>query len=134
MKLLKKLQILILGLALSGKAFFSANAQQKMTPDQRVAARVQKMKDNLNLTPDQVGKITTIYSDAQQKMTALRNSGADPASTMQQRKEINKNAETQVSALLTPEQITKWKAMKEQMKSRRMQQGGAPGGGGQPEN
>lgn len=113
--------------------FFSgitlANAQQKMTPDQRLQKRLDRMKTQLNLTDGQVAQITPILMNAQQKMMDLHNSGADREAMKTQRRAIASDSNNQIIALLNPDQQQKYKAMKEEMKEKRMQKAGAAGPG-----
>ena len=127
MKLLKIFRLAVIAVTISLLGITSGHAQQKMTPDQRVQMRMDKMKTELSLTDDQVSKIKPILMDAQQKMTALRNSGGDPESMKAQRKTIMADSDKQVTALLTTDQQQKYNTMKSQMKQKGMQ-----GGGGQP--
>jgi Spy/CpxP family protein refolding chaperone len=127
MKLLKIFRVSIIAVTISLLGTFSTQAQQKMSPDQRVQMRIDKMKAELSLSDDQISKIKPILMDAQQKMMAMRNSGGDPETMKTQRKSIMIDSDKQITALLNPDQQQKYNTMKAQMKEHRMQ-----GGGGQP--
>lgn len=81
------------------------------TPDpQRVAQRIGQ---RLGLSSDQTAKLQTIFTDQQQKMTALR---ADTTLSPDQRREqfrsIHQNLKTQLATVLTPEQIQQLHSMR----------------------
>jgi protein CpxP len=91
---------------------------------------IQRLKTQLNLTDDQVTKLTPILKDRQDQMMALRNdttlSQEDRRAKM---KDIADAINAKVKAILDPDQFTKW----QQMQTRRRQagqggQGGGPGG------
>jgi len=128
MKLLKIFRIAIVAVTISLTGITVGHAQQKMSPDQRVQMRIDKMKTELNLSDDQISKIKPILMDAQQKMMDMRKSGADPEAMKTQRKSIMMDSDKQITALLNPEQQQKYNTMKAQMKQRGMQNGGGQPG------
>jgi len=95
-----------------------AGGQHQMaTPEQRV----QKMKDNLGLSDDQSAKILAIYQDAAKQASA-------DGVTREQHMEIMKKAQTDVNAVLTPDQQAKAQAAMAAAQSGRGQ-GGQQGAG-----
>jgi len=83
-----------------------AGAQMgKMTPDQRIEMKVNKMKQQLNLSDDQVAKIKPLL---QAEVTA-RQSGDKQAM-----KDNHTKMMAEMGKILTPDQLTKYKAMAEQ--------------------
>ena len=83
------------------------------------AGRMQAMLATLNLTADQQTKIKAIFADARTKAQAA---GDD----MDARRSIMQDANTQVEALLTPDQKAKFEAARAQARAA----GGYGGGGG----
>ena len=128
MKLLKIFRIAFIAVAISLLGITNGHAQQKMSPDQRVQMRIDKMKTELNLSDDQMSKIKPVLMDAQEKMMALRKSGGDPETMKTQRKTIMMDSDKQITALLNPDQQQKYNTMKAQMKEHRMQNGGGQPG------
>jgi hypothetical protein len=111
-------------LLIAGGIFGTQNLEaqnKRMTAEQRIEKRVEKMKVALNLSDDQVIKIKSIYKDAWQKQAELKKSGTDSATLANSRKEINKSVRNQIKLVLTEEQRKKWKdnlkARKEKMNS-----------------
>jgi len=93
-----------------------AQAQGPMfTPE----GNINKMKQELNLTDEQVKQITPIIQSEMQKRKEL----------MDQMRNLHQDTETKIGKFLTPEQMTQWKTLREQrMKNRpRRGEGGMPG-------
>jgi multidrug efflux system membrane fusion protein len=84
------------------------------------AARMQAMLATLNLTADQQAKVKAIFADARTKAAAA---GDD----MDARRSIMQDANTQVEALLTPDQKARFEAARAQARA-----AGGYGGGGSP--
>lgn len=95
------------------------------------ARRLEMMKNQLNLNDTQTAQIKAIFEDERTKMEALR---ADTSSTMQEKRPkmeaIRQDEETKVEAVLTPDQKTKYEAMRERMRGRRQGDGPPPNGDG----
>lgn len=78
---------------------------------------LQKVATELNLTDDQKAKIKPILQDEYNQLTAVH----EDASLSQDQKlakarEIHETAKSQIQAVLTPEQQTKFAEMKEQLR------------------
>lgn len=98
----------------------SAQTQKpRMTAEQRTEQRVKKMTEELKLTTDQQSQILKLYTDMQKQNVSREN-----------RKEAMQKLETSIMQVLTPEQQTTYKQLKEQQKAQRKQQG--PRGGQRP--
>ena len=104
----------IISISFTTKVFGQKAHGQKA--EMRIENRVQKMKDALNLSDDQVAKITTIFRDAQQKVKTVKTSTTDTVAFKTQRKEINKDAQNQIKQVLSEDQRKKWKDMKKNEK------------------
>jgi len=126
MNKLKVFSLAVLAGILSVGFVPDAKAQGPGGHGQGLENRVQKMKENLNLNDDQVAKVTAILKEQRQKMMALRNSGADQAAMKTQRQQSMRDGDAQISALLTPDQRTKWETMKAEMKANRANGGVKP--------
>lgn len=89
--------------------------------------RLEMMKERLNLTPEQVEKLKPIFAADAEKLKALRE---DAALTREQKGEkaraIVQASMEEVKAILTPDQLEKWKAAmekrKEEFEKRRAEQ------------
>ena len=94
-------------------------------------ARADMMKKNLNLSDDQTSQVKGIFEDSRTKMEALRsNTSLSQDDRRSQMMSIHKAEQDKITALLTPDQKTKYAAMQEQMRDR-MRNGppeGAPAG------
>jgi hypothetical protein len=104
-------------------SFFSsqATAQKRGAhADARLQKRVQEMKVQLNLTDEQVTKITAVLKNARQKMAAARAAGGDSTGMAAKRKAINKNTQHELKLVLTTEQVEKWKALRKSKKQGKM--------------
>lgn len=109
-------QILFVGLLAIGVQQVSAQEAQpqgkgKMTPEQRIDMRVNKMKQNLNLSDDQVVKMKQLLTQKQSERSA--SSGNQQATT-----EERKNMMNEMAKILTPEQMAKMKEMRESQKGK----------------
>ncbi len=96
----------------------------RFTPEARVAA----LDKAVTLTPDQKTKITAIYTADMQKMMDMRNSGEDRSTMMPKMMAMRADENTQIKALLTDDQKTKFDAYLASMPQRGGGRG-APGGG-----
>jgi len=71
-------------------------------------ARMEKMKIKLDLTDDQVAKISSNRSEMSKKMKALReNNSLDEESKREQMKELMKQQKENMRSILTEEQMKK---------------------------
>jgi Spy/CpxP family protein refolding chaperone len=95
----------------------AALAQDKMAAGDEgdVAARLQKLGKELNLTDDQKAKLKPILQSQGDDWRAVHN---DASMTPQQKrmkmKEIHDKYAPQINEVLTPEQQAKWKQMKQE--------------------
>jgi protein CpxP len=78
----------------------------RMTPDERVAA----IDKAVGLTDDQKPKVKAIIEADQKKMMDLRNSGGDMETMRPKMMEIRTQENTDIKALLTDDQKTKYDA------------------------
>jgi Spy/CpxP family protein refolding chaperone len=81
--------------------------------------RVERMKQELNLTDDQTSQVKAILEDGRTKMEALRsNSSVSQDDRRSQMMSIRKGENDKIEALLTPDQKTKFATMQQQMRGR----------------
>ena len=77
--------------------------------------RVEKLKKELGLTAAQVAKIKPIIERTAQQMKTLRSSVAvSPAQRKQQMRQILTASFQQIRPILTPQQLQKWKQIREE--------------------
>ncbi len=98
---------------------------------QRRQQMLDDLKKELNLNKDQAAKFDAIYKESNEKMMAMRqqNAQGDREAMRAKMQEINKERDTKVEKLLTPEQLKKWKEYQAKQEALRQQRGqGGPGG------
>jgi periplasmic protein CpxP/Spy len=140
----KKLATLALTVALSGfgsaVAFAQDDAQGQQPPmgagsgggrrfaPQDPAAQVKHLQSQLGLSADQANQLLPILTEARSQQMAVRQdsslAGPDRMAKMQS---IRQDTDAKVAAVLTPDQQTKYKAMRAEM-MQRGPRGGGPGG------
>jgi protein CpxP len=98
---------------------------QRRTPEEQA----KNLQTQLKLNDDQTAKITAIYKAQTTKRDSIRTaSNGDRDAMMKAMMPLMQTTNTQIKAILTPEQSTAYDAMmKERMD--RMRQGGGGGGG-----
>jgi Spy/CpxP family protein refolding chaperone len=103
---------------------FSTNIHaQGMDPQAMIQRQVDRMTTELSLSKDQVAKIEPLIEARMNKMMELRQQGMEREEMMSEMKKINDAQAEQFKAILTPEQLEKYKTMQSQAR---------PGGGGPP--
>ncbi len=118
-----------------------------MTPEQRTEQRVARMTKDLNLDAKQQEQLKQLYADEaknrEARMAEMKDKKGQGRGEMMA--EQRKAMEGKMAAILTPEQLAKWKSNQEKMQQRMQQrmnerQGGGmgddrpQGGGGNMEN
>jgi len=87
---------------------------------------VKTLTSKLSLTPDQAGKIAPIIADRQAKLKAIMaDASASRMERMHQSKAIMSDTDTQINAILTPDQQAKYAEIEQQIRQQarhRMQQ------------
>jgi Spy/CpxP family protein refolding chaperone len=88
-------------------------AQQARPARGRVERQLQRMRETLNLTDDQVARIRPILQDRNKQLDDLRAKSSLPQGEARAKaREIRKSARQQIDQILTPEQREKQKAMR----------------------
>jgi Spy/CpxP family protein refolding chaperone len=87
--------------------------QQARMPHGRVEHQLQRMRETLNVTDDQVAKIRPILETRDQQLKDLRANYSLPQGEARAKAaEIRKSARKQIEHILTPEQKQKQKALR----------------------
>ncbi len=104
------------------------NGQHPQKPS--VSDLVAKMKQALNLSDEQVGKIKTILENEMSQMESLMQSG-DPQSSRSQMESMKKETERKLADVLTADQLAQWKGSMSR-KPQGSEGAQSPEGGGAP--
>jgi periplasmic protein CpxP/Spy len=105
----------------------------ELTPEQEASRHATKLASQLGLTDDQKAKIEALDVERINANRPLHEQGkaatsdADKKAARQQVKANNDKFEASVSALLTPEQKTKWEAQRKEAKEKHMEKRKAAG-------
>ena len=110
----KQLALLTVAIVLSLGSVFAqgGGGMQRQTPEERTKATVEKLAP-LALNADQTTKVTAVftsfYNDQQKSMEEMRASGnMDREAMKTKRDELSKKRDTELKAILTDAQYTKW--------------------------
>jgi protein CpxP len=87
------------------------------------ADRAKALQTQLSLTDDQTAKITAIYQAQAAKVDSIRSAGGDRSAF----RPIMEATNTQIKAVLTPDQAAAFQKAQDERRAR-MQQGGGGGG------
>jgi protein CpxP len=111
----------------------TGQAGGQSTADQRLNQELTRLTKALTLTQDQVTQIKPILQNQMTQMTALRqDTDTSQMDKRQQMMQIRSDAQTQIRALLTSDQQTKYDALLAQQQQQHMgRRGGGMMGGGQ---
>lgn len=111
----------------------SASMPQHRAPDpQKQAARLAK---RLGLSNDQTAKLTTILQNRQQQVAAARSDNSlAPRDRRAKMHSIQQDADTQINAVLSPDQQKQYATLKQSMRDRRENQRGTADAGGEAGN
>jgi len=93
------------------------NQRTQMTPEERAAKRAERMKETLNLTPEQAAKLQTAQTQFAKEKKQIREE------SHQKMKAQREAYDAQLKTILTPEQYQKLQAQRKEMKK-----GGKRGG------
>ncbi len=98
----------------SVSSFAQQQKQPKQTPEERAKRMTDSMKTNLSLTDDQYNKVYDLNVNYITKMQALRQQQGSREDKMQQFKELRKSEDNDLGAVLTKDQMEKYKAMQKE--------------------
>lgn len=109
---------------------FAQRGEGRRNPEKMIDRQVSVMKDQLKLTPDQETKVRTILADSGKKMHAAMEKYGRPepgkGPTEEQRAEmktIREDTRTQLSQVLSADQLDQWKKFQAEH-GRRFRKGG----------
>ncbi|MGX5820630.1 hypothetical protein ACWKWU_20715 [Chitinophaga lutea] len=122
--------LLVFGLALHVSASAQQGGGQRRTVEERVKMTLDRMKETLNITPEQTVKLDSVFTRNYREMDKMRED-ARAGGQRPDRETFMKMAEkrdSEIKSILNEEQYKKFKAAEEE---RRQRAGGrGPGGGG----
>jgi periplasmic protein CpxP/Spy len=94
---------------------------------------LERLTKQLDLTPDQVSQIKSIYADEGAQMKALHEDTTTAQADKRQKMfSIRKDSHEKFLGALTPDQKTKFEAFEAKMREHRGEHGHGPGPGGPP--
>lgn len=94
------------------------DALTNTTPAQRARIQTSLMKELLDLSPDQLTKISSLNESYAQKMEPVIQGNSGMFMKMRQMKEVNDAKESDLKALLSPDQFQKFLASKDEMRKK----------------
>jgi Spy/CpxP family protein refolding chaperone len=105
--------------------------RSNMTPEQRSEQRIARMTKDLNLDAKQQEQLKQLYAEQAKAREAQRANATDKKEQGRENMEAQRKAtEEKMKAILTPEQLTKWKASQDKMRERMQERMGDRQGGG----
>jgi Spy/CpxP family protein refolding chaperone len=99
----------------------------RMDPAQRIERRVSMMTERLSLSTEQATQVRQILTKESEQMRALfekAQGGADRESLRPQMQSLRDSTEKQIEGVLTPQQLTSYRELREKMRQEREQRGG----------
>src|SRR5919205_1473854 len=99
---------------------------ERMDPAQRVERRVNMLTERLNLSTQQQTQVRQILTKESEQMRALfekAQGGADRESLRPQMQSLREGTERQIEGVLTPQQLTTYRELREKMRQEREQRG-----------
>ncbi len=97
-------------------AFSTSIHAQGMDPQAMIQRQVDRMTTELSLSKEQVAKVEPLIEARMKKMMELREQGMEREEMMAEMKKVNDAQADQFKAILTPEQLEKYKTMQRQMR------------------
>ena len=89
-----------------------SNAAPKLSPEEWRRQNIEEMRQKLNLTPDQVQKLDTVYDETHSRFEAAHNTHNQVV------KQIREDHVSKIRALLTPEQLPKYEQLRAEREQR----------------
>lgn len=90
---------------------------QMPSPQEMAQNQLNRMSSELKLTKDQENKLEPLITARIEKMMEFRQAGMDREEMMGEMKKINDGQMEAMKAILTPEQLEKYKTMQSQMRA-----------------
>jgi len=107
-----------------------SEALQSSTPQERATFQTEYMKHKLALTDEQLPKVSALNLETAQKMDPVLKGSQGPLMKMRAMKAIEDQKETQLQAILTPDQFQKFLAAREELKQKLEEKLAAKASGG----
>lgn len=110
----------IVGLVVAISLSFAQNpSKPKRTPEQKAVKRSEMLAQKLTLTNEQKQSIYVLILDRTTKVEAVKAKyAADKKGMGKELKPIRDNFDTQMKAILTPDQATKWEQLRAEEKAK----------------
>ncbi len=116
---MKKVLLSIVAAVFAVSTFAQDGAKVKKTPEQIATKKADKLKTELALSDDQRTKVYTILLESTTKIQAIKAKYPnDKKAAHAEIKPIRETSEASIKAILTPEQVTKWEALKKEKKEK----------------
>ena len=124
----KILFLLAFGLAVNISAFAQQGGGQRRTVEERVKMTLDRMKETLQITPEQTVKLDSVFTKSFKDMEKARENAQSSGGRMDREtmQKFSKERDEKVKGILTEEQYKKYQAAEEE----RRQRMGNRGGGG----
>ncbi len=113
--------ILTIAIFMVTLGYASEVSAQDFNPQMMVQRQLERVGTELSLTKDQISKMEPLITARMEKMMEFRQAGMEREAMMAEIKKINDAQAEQMKAILTPEQLEKYKTMQNQQR-----QAGAP--------
>ncbi len=114
-----KKSIMMIGLMLLGSMVFAQHKEHNQK--ERATKQSEKLKSELSLNDDQYATIEGIQEKYASKHDALRNdSTAERGNRLETLRTLRLKKEKEIEAVLTPEQKSKWKTLREERSAKRI--------------
>lgn len=111
--------LVIIGLAFLATGLFAQPKGPKGTPAEMASRRLEHLTKMLSLTPEQAGKIKPILESSATEVAKIRDEKkGDRKAVMTAVKERFEATDKEISAVLTPEQQTKFAKSREKMREK----------------
>lgn len=118
-----KMMLMAFAAVLLTSATVFAQAPQKGS--ERANSMIALMTEELDLTDEQVGLVTTIQQEFREKMRALRtSSNGDREAIKTEMQKLSGEQEAALKAVFSEEQVTKWESLRAERMGKRPRPGG----------
>ncbi|PWJ44351.1 hypothetical protein [Sediminitomix flava] len=115
----KKFIVTLIGLASIFSTFVACAQRPNLDPKEAAERRTAQLTKALELTEEQGDKIYDLFFAQMEKMTELRESGADRSEIRAQMEEERESFESEMEKILTEEQFIAFKELAEEQKGKR---------------
>ena len=116
---MKKVLLSIVAAVFAVSSFAHDGGKGPKTPEQVATKKADKLKTELGLSDDQRTKVYAILLENTTKIQAIKAKYPnDKKAAQAEIRPLRQAADTSIKAILTPEQITKWEALKKEKKEK----------------